>query len=62
VSTNVGYQIDSSPSPQWKGLYKIALLEMDPLRIPDRIADARKASLDCVQQIAGLRASRSAKL
>ena len=32
--------------PDWKDLYQLAILEMDPAKLPQRIEDARNAVLD----------------
>ena len=39
-----------TPSPQnWKQLYQLALVELDPAKLPQRIADARVAVLDRIE-------------
>jgi len=32
-----------SQSMDWKELYQLAILELDPIKLPERIADARRA-------------------
>ena len=36
--------------PDWKHLYQLAAVEMDPAKLPQRITDARNAVLDRIQE------------
>ncbi len=36
----------SSQPPYWKTLYQLAILEVDPVKLPDRIYEARRAIID----------------
>jgi len=38
-------------SPQWRGLYEAAVLELDHDKLLERIAEARKAILDRVEDL-----------
>ena len=38
MATNASHQ-----PPDWKTLYQLAILELDPLKIPGRISEARHA-------------------
>ena len=40
-----------SSSETWKRLYRNAILELDPVELPRRIAEARQAMLDRAQEI-----------
>ena len=35
-----------SQSMDWKELYQLAILELDPIKLPERIADARRAIIE----------------
>jgi hypothetical protein len=38
---------ESTPSPpKWRELYRAAMMELDPLKLPQRIDDARNAIMD----------------
>ena len=39
-----------SPKHDWKQLYKLAVLELDPAQVPRRISDARFAILDRIKE------------
>jgi hypothetical protein len=40
----------AAPCPlDWKQLYQLALVELDPAKLPQRIADARMALLDRIE-------------
>jgi hypothetical protein len=42
--------IDGVPrAPDWKDLYPLAVIEFDPAKLSHRIADARNAILDRIQ-------------
>ena len=36
--------------PDWKGLYQMAVIELDPAKLSHRISDARNAILDRIQE------------
>ena len=42
---------NSNDASQWKQLYEHAILELDPTKLPDRIADARRAILDRAEEV-----------
>ena len=37
-------------TPDWKDLYQLALIELDPANLSHRISDARNAILDRIQE------------
>ena len=39
-----------SRAPDWKELYQLAVIELDPAKLSHRISDARNAILDHVQE------------
>ena len=41
---------DTSPPPDWKSLYHLAVIELDPTQIVGRIADARNAILNRIEE------------
>jgi hypothetical protein len=41
-----------TPSPQsWRELYQLAFQELDPVKLPQRIADARVAVLNRIETL-----------
>jgi len=43
--------IDGVPrAPDWKELYQLAVIELDPAKLSHRISDARNAILDRIQE------------
>jgi hypothetical protein len=38
-------------APQWKQLYALAMLELDPANVQQRISDARQAILDRIEEL-----------
>ena len=38
-------------APDWKELYQLAVIELDPAKLSDRISDARNAILDRIQEL-----------
>ena len=38
------------PPPDWTKLYDLAVMESDPAKLPQRIADARNAILDRIEE------------
>jgi len=47
--------------PDWKDLYQLAILEMDPAKLPQRIEDARNAVLDRLEGSLSVRTMTSIK-
>jgi len=45
MSTNV-----NSPLPDWKNLYQLAVIELDPVKLATRITEARTVILDRIQE------------
>ena len=43
-----------SRTPDWKDLYQLAVIELDPAKLSHRIADARNAILDRIQDTISL--------
>ena len=41
--------------PDWKDLYQLAVLELDPTKLPQRIEDARNAVLDRLEDSLSMR-------
>jgi hypothetical protein len=41
MATNASHQ-----PPDWKTLYQLAILELDPIRLPARISEARRAIIE----------------
>ena len=41
----------SDISSKWKQLYECAVLELDPNKLPERIAEARRAILDRAEEV-----------
>ena len=42
---------DGAPhQPDWQELYTFAMIELNPVKLPQRIADARAAILDRIQE------------
>jgi len=37
-------------TPDWKDLYQLAVVELDPTKLPQRITDARTVILDRIQE------------
>jgi hypothetical protein len=48
MSTGMSY---TAPRLAWQVLYQAALLETDPNKMPERIADAEKAILSRIQEL-----------
>ncbi len=43
--------IDGVPrAPDWKELYQLAVIELDPAKLSHRVSDARNAILDRIQE------------
>jgi hypothetical protein len=42
---------NTSEVSQWKRLYECALLELDPNKLPERIAEARRSILDRAEEV-----------
>ena len=40
-----------TPALQWKQLYAVAMLELDPANVQQRISDAQQAILDRVEEL-----------
>src|SRR5258705_1493286 len=40
----------ASRPPDWKDLYQLAVIELDPAKLSNRITDARNAILDRIQE------------
>ncbi len=43
-----------SSTPDWKDLYQLAVIELDPAKLTNRITDARNAILDRIQETISL--------
>ena len=43
-----------SRTPDWKDLYQLAVIELDPAKLSHRISDARNAILDRIQETISL--------
>jgi hypothetical protein len=42
---------DGTSRRDWKELYQSAMLETDPAKMPQRITEANRAILDCIEEL-----------
>jgi hypothetical protein len=38
-------------APEWRALYEAAVLELDPKQMPERIAQAERAIMNCMEDL-----------
>ena len=41
---------NAASAPDWKELYQLAVLELDPAKLPQRVCEARNAILDRIEE------------